>query len=486
MRAGIGLTYLLLFLTSICQGQLYLADQAVLEIKKDALLQVNNADIENSGNIYNGGTIDLNGDLLNSDLLDCQPTNQSVIEVSGDWVNNGTFNSSTGEVLLDGAVQVLGGTGANNFYDLTSKGALADYKQLLADVEVSNQLDIGKNRLDIGDFNLVLRNPSLPVSETGGFLHTTFSGRVILNSASANIIPYPVPFGYNPLSPIKRKLSLEQAPSGIYEMAFIEGDPSAYGMDGNSIFDSTCRILDDHFWFVSTSEQVPLAIETESSDDPFSRISNWTGASWDPRIIDKSGHSVSFQYLSTEMQAPEQKYLTFNSEKPFVTLDPDRDLLEGSQYTIGASYYLPDNSIILWTSDDQIDCDDCPNPVFTAVYPDILKVRVENDGCFSEDEIDLNVLIRKDVYMQNAFSPNGDGINESFNPVLLEFETIESFKIFNRWGEKIYDAPTAWDGTYRGLKVDPGVYVYELTVRRVYSPTREKVIHKEGTIQVLR
>jgi len=116
----------------------------------------------------------------------------------------------------------------------------------------------------------------------------------------------------------------------------------------------------------------------------------------------------------------------------------------------------------------------------------MIKVQIENDGCVAEDEVYYNVLIRKDVYMQNAFSPNGDGINDQFNPVLLDFEQIELFKVFNRWGVKIHDAPHAWDGPYLGEQVDPGVYVYELSVRRIYSPTKEKVVHKSGSIQVLR
>ena len=61
----------------------------------------------------------------------------------------------------------------------------------------------------------------------------------------------------------------------------------------------------------------------------------------------------------------------------------------------------------------------------------------------------------------NAFSPNGDLINDVFKA--KEYQSIVEFHayIFNRWGQKIYDwtDPTGgWDGTYSGKDVKEGVY----------------------------
>lgn len=64
--------------------------------------------------------------------------------------------------------------------------------------------------------------------------------------------------------------------------------------------------------------------------------------------------------------------------------------------------------------------------------------------------------------MPNAFTPNNDGINDIYKPKegyssLLEFKAT----IFNRWGQKLYewnDPAKGWDGTYKGRKVNDGVY----------------------------
>lgn len=64
--------------------------------------------------------------------------------------------------------------------------------------------------------------------------------------------------------------------------------------------------------------------------------------------------------------------------------------------------------------------------------------------------------------LPNAFSPNGDGINDIYK---VKYQSIVKFKayIFNRWGQRLYswsinDIDNGWDGTYRGKKVKDGVY----------------------------
>ena len=64
--------------------------------------------------------------------------------------------------------------------------------------------------------------------------------------------------------------------------------------------------------------------------------------------------------------------------------------------------------------------------------------------------------------MPNAFSPNGDGINDVYR-AKSSYQSIVEFKatIFNRWGQKLYewsDPAGGWDGKYKGRDVAQGVY----------------------------
>ncbi len=70
----------------------------------------------------------------------------------------------------------------------------------------------------------------------------------------------------------------------------------------------------------------------------------------------------------------------------------------------------------------------------------------------------------------NAFTPNGDGQNDRFRPIRLESEYIRNFKIFNRWGEIVYDnknlSDGGWDGSYKGENQPREVYIYVISYQR--------------------
>jgi gliding motility-associated-like protein len=95
---------------------------------------------------------------------------------------------------------------------------------------------------------------------------------------------------------------------------------------------------------------------------------------------------------------------------------------------------------------------------------------VEEGGCSDTDQ--LTVFVGKDleVYVPNVFSPNGDGTNDILTVFANEKIVLEinSFSIFNRWGEQVYfftqfapnDFGVGWDGTYRGKVSDAQVFVW--------------------------
>jgi gliding motility-associated-like protein len=87
-------------------------------------------------------------------------------------------------------------------------------------------------------------------------------------------------------------------------------------------------------------------------------------------------------------------------------------------------------------------------------------------GCTTTDTVTIwvvDVICEEPyVYVPNAFSPNGDNINDYFNVSTQQANQIY-LVVFDRWGEKVfetYDLQTGWDGTFRGKLCDPGVFVY--------------------------
>jgi gliding motility-associated-like protein len=91
---------------------------------------------------------------------------------------------------------------------------------------------------------------------------------------------------------------------------------------------------------------------------------------------------------------------------------------------------------------------------------------IGDDGCSYEAELAINVIgVDGEAanYVPNVFTPNGDGLNETFAPVLSEPDGFRELLIFNRWGQEIYATSSLaqpWNGRLDGEPVPDGTYVY--------------------------
>jgi gliding motility-associated-like protein len=89
------------------------------------------------------------------------------------------------------------------------------------------------------------------------------------------------------------------------------------------------------------------------------------------------------------------------------------------------------------------------------------------------------------VYVPSAFTPDQDGINDSWTWKGECFPEDFSMEIFDRWGEVMFSSTEpwrSWDGTYNGAFVPPGVYAYRVGYRLPYQERKEAT----GSIAVLR
>jgi gliding motility-associated-like protein len=99
--------------------------------------------------------------------------------------------------------------------------------------------------------------------------------------------------------------------------------------------------------------------------------------------------------------------------------------------------------------------------------PGTYAVVVNNMGCIGVDSISVQ-FIDCSVMVPNAFSPNGDGLNDLFKAVYnmtpVEFE----LRIYNRWGQLLFatnDPLDGWDGVYKNKPCELGSYAWVCTYR---------------------
>jgi gliding motility-associated-like protein len=102
-------------------------------------------------------------------------------------------------------------------------------------------------------------------------------------------------------------------------------------------------------------------------------------------------------------------------------------------------------------------------------------------GCFAESCQDLYFPGELLVYVPSAFTPDNDGLNEVFKPIVTGFEPeTYQFSIFNRWGEQIFTTDStnaAWNGSVNGgdYYAPNGVYVWTVEVTDAYSAERRQL-----------
>jgi gliding motility-associated-like protein len=116
--------------------------------------------------------------------------------------------------------------------------------------------------------------------------------------------------------------------------------------------------------------------------------------------------------------------------------------------------------------------------VATHSYPEpgIYKIHLEitdENGCMDSTSKDIHIF-KLDVYIPNTFTPNGDGINDTWKPIMNEYST-EGYvlSVFDRFGQVIFfttNTEEAWDGTINGKLAAPNtVYSYQLKVRDYFG-----------------
>jgi gliding motility-associated-like protein len=122
-----------------------------------------------------------------------------------------------------------------------------------------------------------------------------------------------------------------------------------------------------------------------------------------------------------------------------------------------------------WSPGDNLSDISIYNP--TGCFPDTghytYIVHVNSAyGCSGDDTINVNVVNQAAFFVPSAFTPNGDGRNDYFRPIAIGYRNLNYFRIFNRWGEKVYystNLETGWDGTYRNKRADIDTYFWEIS-----------------------
>ena len=166
---------------------------------------------------------------------------------------------------------------------------------------------------------------------------------------------------------------------------------------------------------------------------------------------------------------PDTNYVTVIVHPlPTVDAGPNQILVAGSHAQLNATG--TSIATYAWSPAATLSCSTCADPTCNNLNTQSYTITVASSfGCKAWDTVTIYLYCEaSQVFIPNTFTPNADGENDVFYPRGGGVNTIKTFRIYNRWGELIFertniplnDVSNAWDGSFNGAPPRPDVYVY--------------------------
>lgn len=172
---------------------------------------------------------------------------------------------------------------------------------------------------------------------------------------------------------------------------------------------------------------------------------------------------------------------------PLLTTSSDITIIKGTSTTLN---FAGNVTSYTWTPTTALSCTNCMSPVATPSQTTQYCINATLGDCSSSSCILVTVepacFSNADYGTPNAFTPNGDGINDEFClKGWDECSTDFYISIYNRWGEKVYestDPAFCWDGSYLGNPLNSAVFVFYIKAEILKVGT----ITKKGNISLIK
>lgn len=182
---------------------------------------------------------------------------------------------------------------------------------------------------------------------------------------------------------------------------------------------------------------------------------------FDPETAGVGIHTISYTF-DAENRCSEVKTQTITVYPiPLATYTRDVFIYAGEKKQLDLSATGADLTY-KWEPAVNLDKDNVQNPVVTADKERIYTVTIKSSqGCVITEKVYVHVI--PEVDRHNAFSPNGDGINDTWTLKNIEIYLNSTVEIFNRYGQRVYYSKgfyKPFDGNYKDQALPVGTYYY--------------------------
>jgi gliding motility-associated-like protein len=183
---------------------------------------------------------------------------------------------------------------------------------------------------------------------------------------------------------------------------------------------------------------------------------------FNPAVAGNGTHTLRYTYTASSSCSNYQEQVITVNPTPTADAGPDKFVLEGGSVQLTPVLNAGFPVSYLWTPATALDNPNSPDPMASPTDDITYTLKVSTSkGCNTSDQVFVKVLKKPEV--PNIFSPNGDGVHDTWIIKYLESYPGCTVEIFNRYGQQIffskgYSKP--WDGTVNGKPMPVGTYYY--------------------------
>jgi gliding motility-associated-like protein len=164
--------------------------------------------------------------------------------------------------------------------------------------------------------------------------------------------------------------------------------------------------------------------------------------------------------------------------KAIANAGPDKTIILGGAATLSASI-TGDYQSFSWVPSPDIADPTVLQPVVSPVADATYQLNViSRNGCGSSSDM-VNVNFYTGIFIPNTFTPNNDGLNDTWNIPALDAYPGFELKVFNRYGQPVFEnrhLNRPWDGSFKGLPLEMGAYIYYIKLNKELPVLKGTVI----------
>ncbi|MFN3916433.1 MAG: gliding motility-associated C-terminal domain-containing protein [Flavobacteriales bacterium] len=170
--------------------------------------------------------------------------------------------------------------------------------------------------------------------------------------------------------------------------------------------------------------------------------------------------SVSFQCNDPCTQSAFSNVEQIEIEEVIADAGPDRFIVQGESTVLNGSA----NGSVIWSPPDNLSNTSIENPVANPTNTTVYTITVTTaNGCTDSDQV--VVVVTPPIEVPNTFTPNGDGVNDTWEIKRIHLYPAARVTVYDRWGQRVfntigYTEEKRWDGTNNGLRLQAGTYFY--------------------------